>query len=200
MAVATGSIPVAPTTAASMPVALLSGGPEYLVRLLFTLFARVRPHRLLRAANPRGRCPLQSCSDAAIGQGRRQGRHRPDDLPRARALVLRDRRPAAAGFAARRGRALDRPARRGLAQAQSGADRRRSAEDRTAGSTTPRSSCIAAPSSAWCPRPTCRTIASSTRNGISCRAPTCSRARSCWRAGKRRSAPTCCSARPAPCR
>ncbi len=129
MAVATGSIPVAPTTAASMPVALLSGGPEHLVRLLFTLFARVRPHRLLRAANPGGRRPLQSCADAAIGQGRRQGRYRPDDLPRARTLVLRDRRPAAAGFAPRRGRALDRQARRGLAQAQPGPDRRRSAQD-----------------------------------------------------------------------
>ena len=167
MAGVTGSIPVAPTIAHHNPLSDF-----------FSLYS----HEFVRVA-----CcvPRTRVADAAYnlaetlrlaGEGDK-ARTALMVFPGARAVGLRDRRSAAAGRAARRGRAVDRRGRGGVEQALSRPDRRRAAAAWRAGSTTAPSSSIAARSWAWCRRSTCRTTANSTRSAISPRAPTSSSSR-----------------------
>ena len=164
MAGVTGSIPVAPTIAA----------PQSLVQFLLPLFTRIRARCVLRAADPCRRRRLQPRRDAAAGRRGRQGPDRDHGVSRSSGC-----RPTRSTICCCRTRCSTQ-VERSIAEVVAASsklfpdpDRRRAAAAWRAGSTTPRSSSIAARSWAWCPRPTCRTTANSTRSAISSRAPTC---------------------------
>ena len=133
-------------------------------------FLALHRHGFVRvaAATPRvltGRRRLQPRRDPRPRRAApTRPRRRPRGLPRALRLVLRDRRPAPADRAARRGRGGDRRDRRGQRRAL----RRCCSSARrcgaTAGSTTARWRSRAGGCSASCRRASCRTTASTTRS------------------------------------